>query len=80
MKRTKSKPARSKTTPSTQQLDYTEQKVDLMICDLCHNGTDSVNNMCVVNTDAKSHSAKTPEKRLREEERAKNKVYLEACL
>ena len=36
--------------------------------------------MRVVNTDSKSHSAKTPEKFLQEAEQAKNKMYLEACL
>ena len=33
-----------------------------------------------MNTDAKSHSAKTPEKCLQEGEQAKKKIYLEACL
>ena len=33
-----------------------------------------------MNTDAKSHSAKTPEKCLQEGDQAKNKMYLEACL
>ena len=36
--------------------------------------------MRVVNTYAKSHSAKTPEKCLQEVERAKKKMYLKACL
>ena len=36
--------------------------------------------MRVVKTYAKSHSAKTPEKCLQEAERAKKKMYLEACL
>ena len=36
--------------------------------------------MRVVNTDAKSHSAKSPEKYLQEAERAKKKMYPEACL
>ena len=36
--------------------------------------------MRVVNTDSKSHSAKTPEKFLQEAERAKKKIYLESCL
>ena len=39
-----------------------EQKVDLLIHDLCQNGTDSVHDMHVVNTDSKSHLAKAPEK------------------
>ena len=36
--------------------------------------------MRVVNTDAKSHSTKTPEKCLQEAERANRNIYLEACL
>ena len=42
--------------------EATEQKGDLLISDLWHNGTDSVHDMRVVNSDAKSHSLKTPEK------------------
>ena len=57
-----------------------EQKGNLLICDLWKNGIYSVHNMRVVNTDAKYHSSKTPEKCLQEAERAKNKIYLEACL
>ena len=36
--------------------------------------------MRVVNTDIKSHSEKRPENYLQEAERAKKKMYLEACL
>ena len=36
--------------------------------------------MRVVNIDAKSHLAKTPENFLQEARRAKKKIYLEACL
>ena len=36
--------------------------------------------MRVMNTDAKSHLAKTPEKCLKEAERVKKKMYLETCL
>ena len=57
-----------------------EQKSNLIIRDLWHNGIDSVYDMHVLNTEAKSHSAKTPEKCLQEAERAKKKMYLEACL
>ena len=49
--------------------EATKEKEDLLICDLRQNGTDSVHNMRVVNTDAKSHSVKTPEKCLQEAER-----------
>ena len=36
--------------------------------------------MCVVNTDTKSHSGKTPEKCLQEADRGKKTMYLEACV
>ena len=39
-----------------------EQKGDLLIRDLWKNGTDSVHEMSVVNTDDKSHMAKDMEK------------------
>ena len=42
------------------------------------NGTDSVNEMRVVNTDAKSHMAKAPEKCLQEAERGKKRMNLAA--
>ena len=60
MKRKTAKPATSKTTPSTNNLEATEQKGDILICDLWQNGTDSVHNTHVVNTFAKSYSANTP--------------------
>ena len=53
-----------------------EQKVDLLICYLCQNGTGSVCDMRVMNTDANSHLAKTLEKCLHEAERVKKKMYL----
>ena len=80
MKKTNAKPARYKTTPSTQHLEATEYKGNLLIHDLWQNGTKSVYNMPVLNTYVKSHSAKTPEKCRQEVERAKKKMYLEACL
>ena len=42
--------------------EVTEQKGDLLIRDLWRNGTDSVHEMHVVNTDDKYHMAKEPEK------------------
>ena len=36
--------------------------------------------MRVVNTDAKSHSWKTPEKFLQKAEKVKKPMYMEACL
>ena len=58
--------------------ESTEQKGNLLIRELRQNGTDSVHNMGVVNTDTKSHLAKTPEKCLQEAEREKKNMYLEA--
>ena len=55
-----------------------EQKQELLIHDLWKNRTDSVHDMCVVNTDAKYHSAKIPENCFQEAERGKKKIYLEA--
>ena len=60
--------------------EATEHKEYLLICDLWQNGTDSVHEMRVVNTDAKYHSAKTPGKCLQEAERGKKRMFLEACL
>ena len=60
--------------------EVTKQKGDPLIRKLMQKGTDSVHDMRVVNTDAKSHSAKTPEKCLQEAERGKNWMYLEVCL
>ena len=69
VKRPKANPSRSKATTSTATtppLKVTEQKGDLLICELWKNGTDSIHNMRVVKTDSKSHSAKTPGKGLQE--------------
>ena len=60
--------------------EATEQKGDLLIRDLWANGTYSVHDMRVVNTDAKSYWEKSPKRCLEEAERGKNKMYLEACL
>ena len=57
-----------------------EQKGDLLIRDLWQKVTDSVHDMRVVNTDAKTHTVKTPEKCLQMVERRKKRVYLEECL
>ena len=62
----------------TPKLEATENKCDLLMHDLWQNGTDNFHEMRVVNTDAKSHSSKTPEKFLQEAKRAKKKMYLEA--
>ena len=42
--------------------EVTEHKGNLLIRDLWKNGTDSAHNMRVVNTDAKSHMEKEPDK------------------
>ena len=83
VKRTKAKSAGASGTTDRDgepPSEVMEQKGDLLICDLWKNGMNSVHNMCVVNTDEKSHSAKTPEKCLQEAERGKKWMYLEACL
>ena len=83
VKKPKENTAQSKATtvPSTRPpLEAMEQKGDLLIHDLWNNETESVHDMHVVNKYANSHSAKTPEKCLQEAERAKKKMYLEACL
>ena len=61
VKRPKAKPAKYKYKQSTPQLEATEQKGNLLICDLWQNGTDSVYDMHVVNTDTKSYLERTPE-------------------
>ena len=66
MQRENGQPAQSTTPPSKQKSEATEQKGNLLISDLLQNGTDSVQDMRVVNTDSKSHLAKTPEKCLQE--------------
>ena len=84
MSRTKPKPAGSKlTTPSdatTAAPEVTEQEGDLRIRYLWQQGTGSVHDLCVVNTDALSYVRRSPEKCLHEAERGKKKMYLEACL
>ena len=59
--------------------EATKQKGKLMLRDLWNNGTDSVHNMRVVNTDAKSYWEKSPEKYMEEVEKSKKKMYLERC-
>ena len=58
--------------------EATEQKGDLILRELWQNGTESVHNMRVVNTDAKSYWEKSPEKCLEEAEKSKKKMYLES--
>ena len=66
VQRTKAKLSSPTLPPIKQKSEATEHKGDLLICDLCENGTDSVHDMRVVNTDAKYHLANTLEKCLQE--------------
>ena len=72
------KPNPTRETPEAQEV--TEQKGDLLIRDLWQQGTDSVHDMCVVNTDALLYLEKAPEKCLHKAEKVKKKMYMEACL
>ena len=83
MKRTKATPVEDSVTTDHAKApppEVKEQKGDLLIHDLWQNGTYSVHNMRVVNTDAKSHMSKAPEKFPQEAETWKKPMYLEACL
>ena len=82
VKRPKAKPdgPSGSTNPVETPPEATEQNRDLLLRDLWQNGTDSVHDMRVVNTDAKSYWEKPPERCLEEAERSKKKMYLEACL
>ena len=83
VKRTKATPAGASGNSSqlvAQLPEVTEQKGDLFIRDLWQQGTDSVHDMRVVNTDTPTHQKKDPEKCLHKAERGKKKMYLEACL
>ena len=64
----------------TEVPEVTEQKGDLFIRDLWKQGTESVHDMRVGNTDAPTYQKTEPEKCLHEAERGKKKMYLEACL
>ena len=77
-------PAGSKLTSppdaTTAAPEVTEQKGGLLIQDLWQQGTDSVHDMRVVNTDALSYVSQSPDKCHQEDERGEKKMYLEACL
>ena len=66
--RTKAQPAvtQDSITTGISPPEATEQKGDLLIRDLWANGTDSAQDMRVVNTDVKSYWGRTPEKCLEE--------------
>ena len=57
-----------------------EEKEDLLIWDLWAQGTESIHDIRVVNTDAVSYQSKTQEKCLETTERQKKSKYLNACL
>ena len=83
MKRTKAAPAGADGTSKKAVVhppEVTEQKGDLLFRYLLQQGTDSVHNMRVVNTDALTYRTKDPVKCLHEVEWGENKMYLEACL
>ena len=84
VRRTKPMPAGStKPNPTSETpaaLEVTEHKGDLLIRDLWQQGTDSVHDMHVVNTDALTYLKKAPEKCLHEAEKGKKNMSLEACL
>ena len=83
VKRTKAAPSRAGGTRKHAEghpPEVTEQKDDLLIRYLWQQGTDSVHDMHVVNTDALTHRTKDPEKCLHKAVQGKKKMYLEACL
>ena len=76
VKRTKAAPATAGGTTNNGEVqppEVTEQKGDLMIRDLWKQGTDSVHDMRVMNTDALTHRTKDPVICLHEAERGKNR-------
>ena len=82
MKRPKALPdgPRDNTKPEDTTPEATEHKGDLLIRYLWANGTDSVHDKRVVNTDANSDWERSPERCMEEADRGKKKMYLEACL
>ena len=78
-KKTKANPAGPSGIIDTEDTptEATEQKGDLLLRDLWQNWTDSVHNICVVNTNAKSYWEKSPEKCLEDAEKSRKKMYLE---
>ena len=83
VRRTKATPAGSNKTKTSEHPaapEVTENKGDLLIWDLWQQGTNSVHNMSVVNTDALTYQLKAPEKCLHQAEKGNENMYLEACL
>ena len=76
----KYQPDEYKPSPSTKKSQATEHKGDPLIRDLWKNGDESFHDMCVVNTDAKSYLTKKLERFIQDAAKAKESIYLEACL
>ena len=77
VKRTKAAPAKANSNSGhTAVSEVTEQTGDLLIQDLWKKGTNSVYDMCVVNTDTPTYQKKEPEKFIHRVERGKKKMYL----
>ena len=75
MKRTKATPAGSnKTSEHPAALEVTDQKGNIFIWDLWQQGTNSVHDMRVMNTDTLTYQLKEPEKCLHEAEKVKKKM------
>jgi hypothetical protein len=53
---------------------------DLLICGFWAHGTDTIADVRVTDTDAKSYCSRDPHKVLAQQERKKKKKYLDACL
>ena len=65
-----------KPSSSIKKSEAKEQKGNLIISDLCNNGTDSVHDISVVNTDAKSCLTNTQDRCLQDAAKVKKKIYL----
>ena len=70
------KAGRNSNNAVVQPPEFTEQNGGLLIRDLWQQGTDSVHDMRVVNTDAPTHRMKDPVKCLHEAERGGKRMYL----
>ena len=60
--------------------DSGDLKGDILIRDLCMQGTDSIHDICVMNIDTTSYQSKYPDKCLETANKAKKKKYIESCL
>ena len=70
----------SRTKNLTGSQESSEKKWDMIICNLCQQGTDSIHDMRVVNTDALTYQGQPTEKCLQTTEKYNKRKYLEACL